>query len=70
MFSSPSSCSRNLLLQIENNQFRVLYPVSFYVFSREKIRVTTLIILNMDDTLDEDDVSMIFDELGVQKSPL
>ena len=70
MFSSPSSCSRNLLLQIENNQFRVLYPVSFNVFSREKIRVTTLIILNMDDTLDEKDVSRIFDELGVQKSPL
>ena len=34
------------------------------------MRVTTSIMMNMDDTLDEEDVSMIFYELGVQKSPL
>ena len=35
----------------------------------ESIRVTTAIILFMDDTLDEEDVLMSFDELEVQNSP-
>ena len=42
----------------------------FYVFSREKILVTTSLMLNTDETLDEEDVSMIFYELSIQKSPL
>ena len=74
LFSSSSSYSRNLLLWIENNQFRVLYPVFFFFFFnrnlKEKICVVTAIILYRDDTLDEEDVLIIFDELEVPNSPL
>ena len=35
---------------------------------KEKNRVTTTMILYMEDTLDEEDVSMIFDELEVELS--
>ena len=54
---------------MENRQFRVLYPGFLRVF-KEKIRVTTPIMLYMAKTLDEEDVLMIFDELEVQNSPL
>ena len=40
-----------------------------YVFSRKKLWVA-VIMLYMNDTLDEEDVKMIFDELEVQTSPL
>ena len=69
-----------LLLWIENNHFRVLYPVFlffvfifflFYGISRKKlIRVVTGTILYRDDTLDEEDILIIFDELEVPNSPL
>ena len=69
LFSSSSSCSRNLGLLIENNHFRVLYPVFFffYVF-KEKLPITTTIMLCIDDTLHEEDVLVSFDELEVQTS--
>ena len=56
--SSSFVCERfaNLLLKIENNQFRVMHPVfSFSVF-KVKIRVTTAKMLCMHDTLHEEDV--------------
>ena len=62
MFSSSSSCSRDLFLKIENNQFHVLYS--------GVLRVTTAIVLYVDDTLGEENVLIIFDELDVQNSPL
>ena len=68
MFSSLSSCSRDLLLWIENYQFGVLYPAFLLnVFSRKKYRVDTVIILYMDDTLEEKDVLLIFEVLEIQK---
>ena len=56
--STSFVCERfaNLLLKIENNQFRVLHPVfSFCVFT-VKIRVTTAKMLCMHDTPHEEDV--------------
>ena len=46
------------------------YGLVSYVFSEKEKCVMTAIALNMDDTLAEKDVLMIFDELKVQKSPL
>ena len=62
LFLSSSSCSCDLFLKIENNQFLILYSCV--------LRVTTAIVLYMDDTLSEEDVLIIFDELDVQNSPL
>ena len=42
----------------------------FYVFVRKKNRVTTAIMLNVDDTVNVEDVIMIFDELEAQNSTL
>ena len=42
----------------------VLYPVLLRVFT-EKNRVTTAIMLSLDDTLDDEDVLVIFGELQV-----
>jgi len=47
------------------NQFHTFYPSFFHIFSWKKIHVTITRMLFMDDTLDED-VLMIFGELGVQ----
>ena len=47
--------------------FRLKFTLFFfYVFSRKKICVATAIMLFMDDKLDEEDVSMIFDALELQ----
>ena len=45
--------------------FTLFFFFSFYAFAREKLRVTVVIRLYMDDTLDEEDVLMIFDHLEV-----
>ena len=43
-----------------------IYPVFFFTcLQGKKIRVTPVIRLYMDNTLDEEDVLMIFDHLGV-----
>lgn len=67
--SSASSCSCNLLLQIENDQFHVRYP-GFSMYFQGKKSVTSTIMLCKDDTLDKENVFMIFDELRVRNSPL
>ena len=53
-------------IQIEKNDFPVLYPASFKCFPRKKIRVVAAIMLCLDDIRVEEDVLMIFDELKEQ----
>ena len=69
LFSSSPFCLHNLLAYIEKHQLRVLYPGFFTMFSSKKSGVTTTIMLNMDDTFNED-VLMIFHGLEAQNSPL
>lgn len=67
LFSSSSSYPRSLL-QIENNQFRVLCPGFLRVF-KDETHVTTVVMLCKDDTLDEEDVLMTFHVSEVHNSP-
>ena len=72
---SSSSCSFNFFLfKIEKHQIRVLYLVFVFVFFFnsyfQENRVTTAIMLCLDDKLYQDDVLMILEELEVQNSHL
>ena len=48
----------------------VFFIMVFFFFFKGKVSVMTAIRLYRDDTLDEDDVSIIFDELQEPNSPL
>ena len=59
LFSSSSSCPRNLLLLSATNHFRVLDPFFLHhVFRRENCVKTAIVLC-----IDEEGVMMIFDEL-------
>ena len=55
-----------MLIEIENNQFRVLYPDFLRVF-KDKIHFMAATMMYMNDTLDEEDVLVIVDGLDVKK---
>ena len=58
-------CFRPRLRGSKTTSF-AFYGLVSYVFSEKEKCVMTAIALNMDDTLAETDVLMIFDELEVQ----
>ena len=59
LFSSSSSCPCNLLLLSATNHFRILDPFFLHhVFRRENCVKTAIVLC-----IDEENVTMIFDEL-------